>query len=75
MKSWLVEISADGEHWQEVGREENSVAVNDTLGTGTFALGRCETCRFLRLVNIGMNYLGNDCLVISGFEIFGNLIE
>jgi hypothetical protein len=43
--------------------------------TGTFAVADGGECRFIRLVNIARNHLGNDCLFISAWEIFGNLIK
>jgi hypothetical protein len=75
LKSWLVETSADGENWREVGREEDNKQLNGNLLTGTFAIAGGVKCRFIRLVNIGRNHYGSDCLMISAWEIFGRLIE
>jgi hypothetical protein len=75
LKSWLIETSVDGENWREVAREEDNKQLNGTYFTATFAVAGGEECRFIRLVNIGRNHRGNDCLRISGWEIFGNLIE
>jgi hypothetical protein len=74
LKSWLVETSADGESWREVAHEENNGQLNGSRFTGTFAVADGE-CRFIRLVNIGRNHYGNDCLAVSAWEIFGSLIE
>jgi hypothetical protein len=75
LKSWLVETSADGKIWREVAREEDNNQLNGPYFTGTFAVvGRGE-CRFIRLVNIGRNHIGTDCIWISAWEIFGCLIK
>jgi hypothetical protein len=64
LKSWLVETSADGENCREVAREEDNEQLNDPNFTGTFAVAGGGECRFIRLVNIGRNHLGNDFLAI-----------
>jgi hypothetical protein len=74
LKSWLVETSADGEHWREIAREEENEQLNGPNFTGTFTIAAGEECRFIRLVNIGRNHGGNDWLVISAWEIFGSPI-
>jgi hypothetical protein len=75
LKSWLVETSADGERWREVAREEDNKQLNGYRCIGTFPVADCGECRFIRLVNIGKNHWGSDCLVISAWEIFGSLLE
>jgi hypothetical protein len=75
LKSWLVETSADGESWREVAREEKNRQLNGSWFTGTFAVAAGGECRFIRLVNIGKNQTGDDCLCISAWEIFGSLVE
>jgi hypothetical protein len=75
LESWLLETSADGESWREVAREEDNGQLNGARFTGTFAVADGEECRFIRLVNIGRKHFGNDCLCISGWEIFRSLFE
>jgi hypothetical protein len=75
LKSWLVETSADGENWREVAREEDDRQLNGLDFTVTFPVADGGECRFIRLVNIGRNYSGQDNIVISAWEIFGSLIE
>jgi archaellum component FlaC len=75
LKSWLVETSADGENWREVAREENNGQLNGFFSTATFAVASGGECRFIRLVNIGKNHFGDDCLSITAWEIFGRLFE
>jgi hypothetical protein len=75
LKSWLVEVSADGKSWREVAREEDNEQLNGKLFTGTFAVAGGGECRFIRLVNIGRNHRGNDSLFISAWEICGVLLD
>jgi hypothetical protein len=75
LKSWLVETSADGKSWWEVAREEDNQQLNGCQFTGTFAVAGGGAYRFIRLVNIRRNHIGNDGLWISAWEIFGSLLE
>jgi hypothetical protein len=75
LKSWLVETSVDGKNWREVAREEDNNRLNGGRFAGTFAGAGGGECRFIRLVNIGRNHWGSDCLDISAWEIFGSLID
>jgi hypothetical protein len=75
LKSWLVETSADGVDWQKVAREENNKQLNNSFKISGFAVASGRECRFIRLVDIGRNHGGNDCLHVSAWEIFGSLIE
>jgi hypothetical protein len=75
MKSWFVETSADGESWQEVVREEDNKQLNGRFKTGTFALSDGGECRFIPLVTSGKNYMGDDQLRISAWEVLGKLVE
>jgi hypothetical protein len=75
LKSWLVETSVDGESWRKVAREEDNKQLNSAYLTGTFAVAGGRECRFIRLVNVGRNHCGDDRILISAWEVFGNLIE
>jgi hypothetical protein len=75
LKSWLVETSLDGKGWREVAREEGNSQLDGSRFAGTFRVAGAEECRFIRLVQIGRNHWGDDCLQISAWEIFGSLVE
>jgi hypothetical protein len=75
LKSWAVDTSADGKNWREVAREEDNEKLNGLWKTATFPIAGAGECRFIRLVNIGRNHLGNDALYIQAWEIFGSLVE
>jgi hypothetical protein len=76
-KSWVIEISNDGSNWEEVDRRENDSSLKGRNLTQLFKVSRSLECRLVRLRQIGNNHYSspNDYLVISGFEIFGNLTE
>jgi hypothetical protein len=74
--SWVIEISKDGETWQEVDRHHNDrTFVGGAVGS--FAISKpCDPSRFVRLRQTGKNSNGgSDYLVITSFELFGHLIR
>jgi hypothetical protein len=75
-KSWLVETSVDGSNWTEADSREDNSDLNAKNVTRVFAVSRSDVCQYVRLVNVGTNHepKGSDQLVISGFEVFGQLI-
>jgi hypothetical protein len=75
LKSWIVEISTDGVDWTEIDRQIDSQALSGVQKTDSFEVSGSHECRFIRLSQIGRNHLGNDQLVLSGFEVFGTLRE
>jgi hypothetical protein len=75
LKWWVVETSADWESWREVAREEDNKQLSGRYFTGTFPVASGRECRFIRLVNIGRNHLGDDQLCICAWEIFASLFE
>lgn len=67
-RSWVVEVSEDGEYWHKVHQIEH----ND-VDLRTFGVTReCEG-RFVRLREIGRNQLGCHGLICCAFEVFGSL--
>ena len=75
LKSWLVEVSEDGQNWREVDHKEDNEDIDGESRTRTFAVAGGDACRFIRLVQIGTNHSGDDRLWIEAWEIFGALIE
>jgi hypothetical protein len=73
--SWLVETSMDGEEWSVIDQRVNNDELNRKNITKVFSVARSEMCRMIKLVNFGRNHLGDDCLLISAWEIFGSLID
>jgi hypothetical protein len=75
LKSWLVETSTDRKRWRKVAHKEDNKQLNGNRFTATFPVAGGGECRFIRLVNIGRNHRRNNCLRISVWETFGNLVE
>jgi hypothetical protein len=74
-RAWMVEISIDGEHWTEIDRREDNSELSEERVIRTFQVSGNQVCQQIRLVNIGRNHQGYDCLCILAFEVFGSLIE
>ena len=76
-KSWVFEVSTNGETWEIVDRRENNNNLNDTLAIDNFSINPVPNggFRFIRLRQIGKNHKGNDQLCISSLEVFGTLTE
>jgi hypothetical protein len=75
LKSWLVEMSLDGENWKQIDFRENNTELNGKSIMKTFAVTGAQECRFLRLVHIGRSHHGHDRLAISAWEIFSTLVQ
>jgi hypothetical protein len=75
LKSWIVATSIDGTTWTEVDRRDDNMGLNGPSFTATFAVTRAAPCRFIKLMNVGRNHEGDDCLLIQAWEIFGTLTE
>jgi hypothetical protein len=73
----VIETSVNGSAWTEVDRRENDSSLKGQNLTQLFKVSRIDECRFVRIRQIGKNHYStpNDYLVISSFEIFGELIE
>jgi hypothetical protein len=54
LKSWVLEISENGEDWIEIDHKENNSELNDKSATRVSDVSRSEEGRFIRLVNIGV---------------------
>jgi hypothetical protein len=74
LTSWLVEMSNDGAEWVLVHRQDENQLQLGMDVTQTFEVSRKGRCRFVRLVQVGRNYHGDDCLAVAGFELFGFLM-
>jgi hypothetical protein len=75
LKSWLVETSGDGKKWRVIAQKEDNMQLNGYRFTGAFSVVGGGGCRFIRLVNVGMNLPGNDCLCIQAWEVFGSILR
>jgi hypothetical protein len=76
-RSWVIEISNDGLNWEEIDRREKDSSLNGRNLTRLFKVSKSIECRMFRIRQIGRthNSCTNHYLVISGFELFGQLTD
>ena len=75
LKSWIIEVSNDGENYIEIDRHENIDLLNGPLKTATFLVSCPTPQRFVRLRQIGPNWMGSNYLYINQVEFSGFLYE
>jgi hypothetical protein len=77
IRSWIVEGSIDNANWIPLDRHEGDPKIDLNHRTGTFAIPILEDVdyKFIRLRHTGRTADGTDYLIITGFELFGYLIE
>jgi hypothetical protein len=73
LKSWVIEISTDGEHWTEADRRENREELHAQNVVRSFPVSTRAVSRYVRLRQIGWNHARNFDTYTSGFELFGVL--
>jgi hypothetical protein len=79
--SWIVEGSLDGANWIEVDRRRNADEMRRPPCTCSFSISNSSSnskrteFRLIRLRQTGENVNGEQCLRLSGFELFGILLE
>jgi hypothetical protein len=74
-KSWVIEISLDGQGWTEIDRKEDNGDLNGTNLVKSYELGAEAEARVVRIRQIGPTHSGKHFLTISGFELFGAIVE
>ena len=74
-KSWVLEVSNDGENWEIVDRRENNEDLKENYATCNFTISARPpgSFRFVRLLQTGENHEGNDHLALTSLEVFGTL--
>ena len=75
LKNWIIEVSNDGQTYHEIDRHENCDLLNGNLKVVSFTVSYSTPQRFIRLRQIGRNWLDNDCLFINQIEFSGFLYE
>ena len=75
LKSWILEVSDDGENYTEIDRQENCDLLNEGLKTATFNVSCSTPQRFVRLKQNGQNWGGNNYLNINQIDFSGFLYE
>jgi hypothetical protein len=77
LRSWVLEGSIDNSNWKELDRHEGDPVMNSNHPIRAFTVPVFQEVdyRFIRLRQTGKNTAGNDHLIVTGFEVFGYLIE
>jgi hypothetical protein len=80
LRAWEIEISDDGAKWAVVDHREGVEALNGPAAVGTFTIAKPGQGRFVRIRQTGENHPGaekgfENSLVVSAWEIYGDLIE
>ena len=79
LKSWVLEVSNDGDAWDVVDSRNDNYELDDENVTCNFQIpeGRCKSkYRFIRIRQTGPNHRANLTLyyvTMSSFEVFGRL--
>jgi hypothetical protein len=74
LKSWVIEVSQDRKNWEVVDSHVNENLLNDANIVKAFTLTQPVECRAIRLRQTGPNHKGSHSILISGLEVFGDLI-
>lgn len=75
LKNWKIEISLDGNQWNQIDERSNDSALNGNYKMHLYHLNTISPpFRFIRIVSNGGNWNDED-FTIGKFEIFGNIIE
>lgn len=76
-KSWVFEVSNDGNSWTELDHRDDSEDLNDKFAIHNFEISSTSrnTFRFIRLRQTAANRHGSEELIINSMEIFGFLYE
>ena len=77
LKSWVVEVSNDGEEWTEIDRQDDNTDLNEKHAIKNFEiyLIPSDGIRFFRLRSTGQSHQGGFRIAFTALEIFGTLVE
>jgi hypothetical protein len=74
LKSWVIEVSQDGNDWTIVDEKQDNNDLNGTNLVKAYELKEEVEARQVRLRQTGPAHSGKYFLAISGFEVFGTVI-
>jgi hypothetical protein len=75
LKSWEAQGSVNGQEWTALDRQAENNSLREIGAIRTFQVAVEREVRMVRLMQTGMNHVGTDSFAISGFELFGDLLE
>ena len=75
-KNWVIEISNDGNKWEEIDRRTNCADIKSSFRTKVFDVKPNHFCRYCRFHHIGDYWDSNVyTMVVCNVEFFGRLKE
>ncbi|OHT05987.1 hypothetical protein TRFO_26050 [Tritrichomonas foetus] len=75
LRSWVIEVSEDNIHFEEVMREINNVTLDNPGNVVVYRIDRHIKGRYVRIRMIGPNWCNSNVFAISRVEFFGSLFE
>jgi hypothetical protein len=75
LRHWVLEGSIGSDSWITLDRRENNTSLNSQGAIATFSISQSSKVRLIRLKQIGKNSSGDDTLVVTAVEFFGDIIE
>jgi hypothetical protein len=75
MRNWVLEGSQDDMMWCEMDRRSECSALCSPYKVGSFPILNAVECRYIRLRQTGKNHNGTFAILLTAFEVFGNLVE
>jgi hypothetical protein len=73
LRSWVLEGSVDDELWKPLDSRESDATLNGQGAMATFAVTGADFVRKIRLRQVGKNTNNSNHLVMSAFELFGEV--
>jgi hypothetical protein len=74
-RNWLIEGSKNGEEWIILDEEQDNENLRENDFCCSFKISHLIGVHQIRLRQTGQNHKGNNFLALSGFEVFGLVIE
>ncbi|OHT15078.1 hypothetical protein TRFO_14420 [Tritrichomonas foetus] len=72
LKNWVIEISNDGQSWEEVDKQTDCSLLNAPYNYATFPIKKTvDYCQYIRIRNTGPNWCDNKYLVLKTLEFYG----
>jgi hypothetical protein len=74
-RNWVIEGSIDSEHWIILAEERDNDSLQECNTMKSFQIENQESVCQIRLRQTGLNQGGDYCLALSGFEIYGTIMD
>jgi ankyrin repeat protein len=77
LRTWDFQGSTDGAHWMLLRRHSNDESLNAAFGIHSWRVVNSSSgpFRYFRILQTGHNSSNHNFLVLSGFELYGELFE